>query len=79
MANGTTIVVAISPLFYVCRVVESVNTSVTVGQLVRHMQALNPANYTGLIMAGTPPTPVKADMEATLEEAGLLNTVIIQQ
>lgn len=61
------------------RVVEQVNTSITVGQLLRHMQALNPLNYTGTMMTGMPPTPITADHEMTLEEAGLLNAVIMQK
>lgn len=66
-------------IIIICRIVEQVNTSVTVGQLQRHMQALNPLNYTGVMMAGMPPSVVTAGPETTLEEAGLLNAVIIQK
>ena len=55
------------------------NTSITVGQLIRRMQALNPQNYTGVIMTGMPPEQIKCNPETTVEEAGLLNSIIIQK
>lgn len=60
------------------RIVENVNTHTTIQQLINHMHALNPDHHTGAIMYGQPPQLV-SNHDQTVEEAGLLNEIIMQQ
>ncbi|PJF19649.1 hypothetical protein PSACC_00523 [Paramicrosporidium saccamoebae] len=59
------------------RVNATFNTTHTVAQLYDYVQSRSNRSFT--LLSGRPPTVLSADDGRTLEEAQLLNTVVIQQ